>query len=363
MSDYFGDIRLGDTIDIKFTTRQISGAPFTLAGSPVISAYPANSTTQLTAGITLSIDFDAVTGYNNVRVVASSGNGYLTATNYDLCITTGTVNSVSVVGESIGSFSIENRSALMPATAARTLVVDASGLADANAVKLGPTGSGTAQTARDIGASVLLSNGTGTGQLKLASGYVAMTWADIAAPTTSVNLSGTTIATTQKVDIDTIKTNPVVNAGTITFPTTATLASTTNITAGTIATVTNLTNAPTNGDFTATMKTSAQTAADAAITANALVLEIEADTDTLTGFITVAPPTASANADALLARNIAGGSSSGRIVTDALRFLRNKWSVTGTTLTVTQEDDTTSAWTATISTDAAALPITGSDPA
>jgi hypothetical protein len=33
-----------------------------------------------------------------------------------------------------------------------------------------------------------------------------------------------------KADIDTIKTNPVVNAGTVTFPTTATLASTTNIT-------------------------------------------------------------------------------------------------------------------------------------
>ena len=45
-------------------------------------------------------------------------------------------------------------------------------------------------------------------------------------------------------DVDTIKTNPVVNGGTITFPTTATLASTTNITAGTITTTTNLTNLP-----------------------------------------------------------------------------------------------------------------------
>lgn len=36
---------------------------------------------------------------------------------------------------------------LKPATANRTLVVDASGLADANTVKIGPTGSGTAQTA------------------------------------------------------------------------------------------------------------------------------------------------------------------------------------------------------------------------
>lgn len=42
-----------------------------------------------------------------------------------------------------------------------------------------------------------------------------------------------------------------------------TLASTTNITAGTITTTTNLTNAPTNGDLTATMKTSVTTAATA----------------------------------------------------------------------------------------------------
>lgn len=47
-------------------------------------------------------------------------------------------------------------SRLAPATAGRTLVVDAAGLADANVVKLGPSGSGTAQTARDIGASVIV---------------------------------------------------------------------------------------------------------------------------------------------------------------------------------------------------------------
>lgn len=53
-----------------------------------------------------------------------------------------------------------------------TMVIDAAGLVDANTVKLGPTGSGTAQTARDIGASVLLSVGTGTGQVNLSSGNV-----------------------------------------------------------------------------------------------------------------------------------------------------------------------------------------------
>lgn len=76
------------------------------------------------------------------------------------------------------------------------------------------------------------------------AGYSGLDWAVVRAPTTTLALTGTTIATTQKVDVETIKTNPVVNAGTVTFPTTATLASTTNITGGTITTTTNLTNLP-----------------------------------------------------------------------------------------------------------------------
>ena len=75
-----------------------------------------------------------------------------------------------------------------------------------------------------------------------AGGEAGLDWANIGSPTTTVAMTGTTIATTQKVDIETIKTNPVVNAGTVTFPTTATLASTTNITAGIITTVTTVTN-------------------------------------------------------------------------------------------------------------------------
>ena len=109
MAGYQGDIVLGDTIDIKFCTVQSTGAPTTLAGSPVISAYVGNSTTEITAGITLTVDFDSRTGLNNVRVVASGGNGFAAATNVSLIITTGTVNSVSVVGYEVGSFSIQNR--------------------------------------------------------------------------------------------------------------------------------------------------------------------------------------------------------------------------------------------------------------
>jgi hypothetical protein len=63
---------------------------------------------------------------------------------------------------------------LVPATPGRSLVVDAAGLADANMVKMGPTGAGIAQAARDIGTSVLLSSGTGTGQVSLVSGAVLL---------------------------------------------------------------------------------------------------------------------------------------------------------------------------------------------
>lgn len=68
-------------------------------------------------------------------------------------------------------------------------------------------------------------------------------------------------------------------------------------------------------------------------------------------------------ADGILNRNIAGGSSSGRLVKDALRALRNKSVVSTGTLTVYQEDDTTTAWTATVASDPTAEPIISIDPA
>ncbi len=75
-------------------------------------------------------------------------------------------------------------------------------------------------------------------------------------------------------------------------------------------------------------------------------------------------PTANENADALLKRDwTAVTGEAARSVLNALRFLRNKWSVSGATLTVTKEDDSTSAWTGTVTTDAAAEPVIGNDPA
>lgn len=73
---------------------------------------------------------------------------------------------------------------LQPATAGRTLVVDANGLADANVVKVGPTGAGTAQTASDLAADIaLISIATNAGDL-------ASKTADDGTITTGSNTSG-----------------------------------------------------------------------------------------------------------------------------------------------------------------------------
>ena len=105
---YHGDITLGDTIDIKFTTVDQTGLPTTLL-TGTVAAYPSNSVTEITAGITLTTDIDSRTGYHNVRVVATGGNGYLTETNYSLVLTAGTVAAISVVGYEVGAFSIQHR--------------------------------------------------------------------------------------------------------------------------------------------------------------------------------------------------------------------------------------------------------------
>jgi hypothetical protein len=69
-------------------------------------------------------------------------------------------------------------------------------------------------------------------------------------------------------------------------------------------------------------------------------------------------------ADALLKRDMSAVSGeASRSPLNALRLLRNKWDAAAGTLTVKKEDDTTTAWTGALSSDAAADPVIGVDPA
>jgi hypothetical protein len=122
---HLGDFDAATVIYGKFTTfRPSTGATYTLAGSPALSVYKDNSTTQSTTGVTLTADFDSVTGLNHFAIDTSAdGTFYAAGAFFDIVITTGTVASVRVTGAVVGSFTLRKTSALKPATAGRTLVV------------------------------------------------------------------------------------------------------------------------------------------------------------------------------------------------------------------------------------------------
>jgi hypothetical protein len=288
MSKYLGDFGAGDTIDFKFTTfRPSTGAAFTLGGTPVISVYKDNSTTESTAGVTLTADFDARTGLNHVRITTSSdGAFYADGSAFECVITTGTVDSVSVVGSCVGRFTLRDQACLYPTVHARKLDVS-------------------------------------------AGGEAGLDWANVGSPTTTLGLSGTTISTSQGV------------------------ASVSGNVTGSIGSV------ATGGITTASFAAGAINAAAVATGA------IDADS--------LATDAVAEIADGVLARKLdsSGNETSvttanERTVRSALRYLRNRVDISGSTLTVYQEDDgvtiTGGAWTAALTTSAGLNPVTQVEP-
>lgn len=196
-----------------------------------------------------------------------------------------------------------------PATSGRSMVVDANGLVDANTVKVGPSGSGTAQTAGDLAAMVTA-----------VDDYVDTEVAAIKAKT------------------DNLPADPA-DASDI-----AAAFATVNATLGTPA------GASIAADIAAVKVDTAATLAD-----------------TGTDGVVISSTTANQIADAFLNRDMSTGTDSGsttvRTPRQALRALRNKSAVAASTLTVYKEDDSTASWTAAVTGTAGADPITAIDPA
>ncbi len=124
-----GDFDASAVVYGKFSTYQPStGAAFALAGTPALSVYKDASLTQSTSGVTLTASFDSVVGLNHFAIDTSSdGTFYSAGSFFDVVITTGTVDSVSVVGAVVGGFTIRKNSSLKPTIAGRTATLDASG--------------------------------------------------------------------------------------------------------------------------------------------------------------------------------------------------------------------------------------------
>ncbi len=109
-----GNIAVSQVLYFHFTTRQFStGAPITSA-SLVLSVYKDDGVTQSTSGITTTFltGFDGVVGLVSVKIDTSAdGTFYAAGHDFSVVVTTGTADSVSIVGEVVGYFSIANRSA------------------------------------------------------------------------------------------------------------------------------------------------------------------------------------------------------------------------------------------------------------
>ncbi len=251
---YIGDVSPSAVFDIKFTTfAAATGAPTTLAGTPAISIYKDNNTTETTTGITLTVDFDSLTGLHNVNIDTANAF-YASGSTFTVVITTGTVGGTSVVGYVVGSFSINGRSALRPTTAGRTLDVS-------------------------------------------AGGEAGVDWANVGSPTTTLALTGTSISTSQVV---------------------ASVSGAVGSVTGNVG-----------GNLLGTLSSTER---------NAI-------------------------ADANLNRDMSAVSdTNARSPLNALRSLRNRIQAAASTLTVYKEDDSTTAWSGALTTDAAAVPVTQVDP-
>ena len=161
---YLGDFKEDGDIFFKFTTRAFAtGIPTLLAGTPVLSVYKdeGGAATEKTTGeayFDLDVSHDSIAGWNNVRVDLSGDAFFATGADYSIVITTGTVGGVSVVGENIANFSIENRSMGQPAGA--TLAADIAAVKTETASILAGTVTNAqgADVATDVAAMIDVNN-------------------------------------------------------------------------------------------------------------------------------------------------------------------------------------------------------------
>lgn len=345
MSKYIGDFSKNDTITFMFTTyRPSTGASFLLAGTPVVSVYKDSNLTQDTAGVTLTTNYDGVTGLNFVSVSTATAF-YVDGSSYECVITTGTVDSVSVVGSCVGRFTMRDQAYLYPTTAGRTLDASATGqvIVATNNDKAGYSLSST-QTFNVTG------NITGnvTGSVGSVSGAVGSVATDgITAASIATNAFTAAEFATSAIDkiADGVLNRSLAAAGA------ANNIAITSI----VANVFQAINTLVVNDQVTFVGT-----APASLVVGAIYYVISGSLTSTTFILSTTPGglgVATSSTGAFTATKITG-----RDILSAMRAIRNKSVIASGTLTVYQEDDTAAAWTATVGSDPSANPIISIDP-
>jgi hypothetical protein len=153
---YLGDIAPSQILYFGWHSNAIAGESITRATNGTVSVYKDDGTTQSTTGVTDTEDFDGLTGVHWVKIDTSAdGTFYAAGHDFAVVLSAATIDG-KTINAVLGHFSINNRSALRPTTAGRTLDVS-------------------------------------------AGGEAGVDWANVGSPTTAQNLSGTNIKTDQVV--------------------------------------------------------------------------------------------------------------------------------------------------------------------
>jgi hypothetical protein len=172
-----GSFAEDDTIHFLWTTVDSAGEPVTRSTDGTVSVYKDNGTTQSTAGVTDTEDFDSLTGVHAVTIDLSADAFYATGSNYVVTINGAVVDTVTV-NAPIAYFTIENEYERGTDSAALASGVNVTQIEGSDATdtlgtaqtgdsyaEIGTAGAGLSDIpdmATDTGAGVLLSEIQGT---------------------------------------------------------------------------------------------------------------------------------------------------------------------------------------------------------
>jgi len=117
------DYQLEDTLYLPFTTRAYATGIPTVLASGQVDIYEDATATPIITSETFVSDLNSVAGLNMVTITATAATGFGTGQHYSVVLGAGTVDSVSVIGEVVATFTLEMSAAERIASDTHSLLV------------------------------------------------------------------------------------------------------------------------------------------------------------------------------------------------------------------------------------------------
>lgn len=108
MGPYLGDYKEDAILYFCWDTNDKNGASITRATNGTVKVYKDDGTTESTAGVIDTEDFDSVTGVHNCKIDLSADAFYVADHDYSVVLVGATIDG-ETVNAVLATFSIENR--------------------------------------------------------------------------------------------------------------------------------------------------------------------------------------------------------------------------------------------------------------